>query len=188
MIHCQRSWVAKNIFSENVSWAHEFLRLFHGNLLILVRGLSLWGMQLPCSSGSALPCELTGVGNLMYPDPLGFGCSFAAPVWVTPGTAMLPVCLQKQSGGWMPWYWSLWLASSPWVGLCVAVSCMPGFSHPAISLAPTCMYSIQHVTFKLFVSTNRKSAGLSFIFAVCIWLPRRRSFWLCGWHWLDHRT
>lgn len=109
-------------------------------------------MQLPCSSGSALPCELTGVGNLIYPDPLGFGCSFVAPVWVAPGTAVLPVCLQKQSGGWMPWYWSLWLASSPWVGLCVAVfaclasltlhspllplACIPSSTSPLSYLCP----------------------------------------------------
>ena len=46
---------------------YQFLQLSYGNLLILVRGLSLRGLQLPCSSGSALPGGLPGVGNLRYP-------------------------------------------------------------------------------------------------------------------------
>lgn len=70
---------------------------------------------------------------------LSFGCSFVAPIWVAPGTAMIPVSLQNQSRAWTPWYWSLWLASSPWDGLCTAVSRVPGSACPVRSLAPTWM-------------------------------------------------
>jgi len=46
---------------------YQFLQLSHGNLFILVRGLSLRGLRLPWGSGSALARGYTGVGNLRYP-------------------------------------------------------------------------------------------------------------------------
>lgn len=163
---------------------HQFLQISHGNLLILVKGLRLCGLQFPCDSESALPREPPGVGNLRYLRLWALVVALLfqlSSCWYSRAFCMFA----SVPGAWGPWCWSLWLASSPRAGLCVAVSHTPGSTCLMCSPAPIWMPSPAPF---LWAPANRKSAGLTFIFAVCVWLPARRCFWLCGRHWLDHRT
>lgn len=77
----------------------------------------------------------------------------------------------------------------PHLGLVFVLPCLTCLAPlPLCALLLPLRYPVQPLAFKLFMPANRKSAGLKFIFAVCIWLPARRCFWLCCGYWLDHGT
>lgn len=165
----------------------QFLQLSHVNLLILVKGLSPQGLQFPGSSGSAVPHELPGVGNLRYPGLWALVVALLLQSeQLLVQSCSLYVCRNSQEPG------SSGTGPSdllPHLGLAFVLlrpTCLAPFALCTLLLLLGC--PVQHLTFKLCAPANRKSAGLTFIFAVCIWLPARRCFWLCGWHWLDHGT
>lgn len=103
-----------------------------------------------------------------------FGCSLL----IQP-CASIPVCLQKELGNWKAWL--LWFASSPWATLCFAVSRVTGSTHLVRSLAPTWIHPIQHLTHKLFAPTNKKPAGLTFIYLCSMYLTTKKAMSLAVW-------
>lgn len=119
---------------------YEFLQISHRNLLILVKSLRLCGLHFPCDSESALPRGPPGAGNLRYPRLRALVVALLLQLsscWYS----HVPVCLQMYQEAWEPWYWSLWLASSPRAALHVAVPHTPGSTCPVHSLAPVWMPS-----------------------------------------------
>lgn len=158
-------------------WSRS-LQISPGNLLILLKDLRLCGLYFPSTQNQL--SRTTWSRHPLVSKALSFGWIFVAPAEeLLVQLCFLCVCKRARSLGALVlvplihFLRLVFMCPHAWLHLPCALSCS--------------QLDAQSSTFPLSTS-NRKSAGLTFIFAVCVWLPARRCFWLCGRHWLDHRT
>lgn len=145
------------------------------------RPAASWQFRVSC------PRELPGVGKLRYPGLWALvGALLLQSEQLLVQSCSLYVCRNSQEPGSSGTGPSDLLRHLRLAFVLLRPTCLAPFALCTLLLLLGC--PVQHLTFKLCAPANRKSAGLTFIFAVCIWLPARRCFWLCGWHWLDHGT